>query len=75
MDDDVEAARIYRCDGKAGQPAIRPGENHDLHMKWDPSQMKSQQKQHTPSKAVTKSRSLGAETQNPGNMMSTHGLL
>ena len=31
VDDDVEAAPIYRCNGKAQQPT-RPHENHDLHM-------------------------------------------
>ena len=35
VDDDVEAAPIYRCDGKAGQPIIRPHENHDLCMKQE----------------------------------------
>ena len=45
VDDDVEAAHIYRCDGKAGQPIIRPHDNHDLHMEWEPTQMESQQKQ------------------------------
>ena len=32
-------------------------------------------KQQAPSKAVTKSGSLDTTTPNPGNMMSTHGLL
>ena len=31
MDDDVEVAPLYRCDGKAKQPT-RPCKNHDLHM-------------------------------------------
>ena len=73
--DDVEAAPIYRSDGKAGQPVLRPLENHDLHMKWEPTPMKSLQKQQAPSKAVPKSGSLNRNTQNPGNAMSTHGLL
>ena len=34
VDDDVEAAPFYRCDGKAKQPA-RLHENHDLYMEWD----------------------------------------
>ena len=38
VDDDVEAASIYRCNGKAGQPIIRPHKNHDLHMEWEPTQ-------------------------------------
>ena len=32
VDDNVEATPIYRCDGKAGQPIVRPHKNHDLHM-------------------------------------------
>ena len=41
VDDNVEAAPIYRCDGKAGQPIVRPHENHDLHIEWEPTQMES----------------------------------
>ena len=41
VDDNVEAAPIYRCDGKAGQPIVRPHENHDLHMEWAPTQMEN----------------------------------
>ena len=75
VDDDVEAATIYRSNVKAGQPILRPHENHDLHMKWEPTWTESQQKQQTQSKAVPKSGSLDRSTQNPGNAMSTHGLL
>ena len=75
MDDDVEAAPIYRSDNKAGQPILRPCKNHDLHMKWEPTWTDSQQKQQAQLKAVPKSRSLDRSTQNPGNAMSTHGLL
>ena len=75
MDDDVEAALIYRGDGKAGQPVIRPCKSHDLHMKLEPICVESQQKQQTALKAVPKSRSLDTTIQNQGNMMSTHGLL
>ena len=39
VDVDVEAAPIYRCDGKASQPA-RPCENHGLHMEHIPNQCK-----------------------------------
>ena len=56
--DDVKEAPIYRHDGKAGQPIIRPHKNHDLCMKWEPMWMKSWQKQQTQSKAVPTSRSL-----------------
>ena len=44
VDDDVEAAPIYRCDGKASQP-IRPYENHGLHVECIPTWTKSQCKQ------------------------------
>ena len=75
MGDDVEAVLIYRGNGKAGQSIIRPHENHDLHMKWEPTKTESRQKQQAPLKAVPKSRSLDSNTQNPGNAMITHGLL
>ena len=69
MDDDAEAAPIYRGNGKAGQPVVRAHENHDLCMKWEPTQMESQQKQQAPLKAVPKSGLLDTTTQNPGNVM------
>ena len=40
VDDDVEAAPIYRCDGRAEQPK-RPHQNHDLHMEQEPTWMES----------------------------------
>ena len=73
--DDVEAAPINRSDSKAGQPVIRPHENHDLHMRWEPTWMENQKKQQAPLKTVPKSASLDINTQNPVNVMSTHGLL
>ena len=36
VDDDVEAAPIYRCSGKASQP-IGPNKNHGLHMEHIPT--------------------------------------
>ena len=36
VDENVEAAPIYRCDGKAQLPT-RPHENHDLHMEQVPT--------------------------------------
>ena len=57
MDDDVEAVSIYRCDGKAGQPIVRPYKNHDLHMEWEPTWTESQQKQLIQSRAVPASGS------------------
>ena len=44
VDDDVEAAPIYRCNSKALQPT-RPHKNHDLHMECIPTQMESWYKQ------------------------------
>ena len=58
VDDNVEAASIYRCNSKAGQPIVRCHENHVLHMEQEPTQMESQQKQQTQSKAVPTSGSL-----------------
>ena len=66
MDDDVEAAPIYRCDGKAEQPLIRPCENHDLHVEWEPTWRETQQKQQTQYKAVAASRSLDTNTKIQG---------
>ena len=42
--DDVEAAPIYRCDGKA-QPPTRPRKNHGLHIEHIPTWMESWYKQ------------------------------
>ena len=58
VDDDVEATPIYRCDGKAGQPIVRPHENHDLCMEQEPTWTESQQKQQIKSRAVPASGSL-----------------
>ena len=51
MDNNVEAAPFYRCDGKAKQPT-RPCENHDLHMEQEPTWIESQQKQQLQSLGV-----------------------
>ena len=58
VDDNVEAGPIYRYDGKAGQPIVRPCENHVLHMEWEPTWMVSQQKQQIWSKAFPASGSM-----------------
>ena len=58
MDDNVEAAPIYRCNSKAGQPIVRPHENHDLCIEWEPTWTESQQKQQIQSTAVPASISL-----------------
>ena len=57
VDDDVEAAPIYRCDGKAPQPT-RPWGNHGLHMEWVPTWMESQYKQQMQSSVVPAKGSL-----------------
>ena len=43
---------------KAGQPIVRPHENHVLHIEQEPTWMESQQKQLIESKEVPASRSL-----------------
>ena len=40
VDDDVEAAPIYRCNGRAKQPT-KPCKNHGLHMEQVPTWMES----------------------------------
>ena len=57
VDDDVEAAPIYRCNGKASQPT-RPCENHGLHMEHIPTQTESQCKQQMQSVVVPAQGSL-----------------
>ena len=44
VDDDVEAAPICRCDGKASEPT-RPCKNHGLHIECIPTWTESQYKQ------------------------------
>ena len=57
VDDDVEAAPIYRCNTKASQP-IRPHKNHGLYMEHIPTQMESQYKQQMKSLVVPAQGSL-----------------
>ena len=57
VDDDVEAAPIYRCDGKAPQP-IRPHENRGLHIEHIPTWMESQCKHQMQSLVVPAQGSL-----------------
>ena len=57
VDDDVEAAPIYRCDGKAQQPT-RPCKNHGLHMEHTPTWMESEYKQQMQSLVVPAQGSL-----------------
>ena len=58
VDYKVEAAPIYRCNGKAGQPIVRHCENHDLCMEQEPTWTDSQQEKQTQSKGVPASGSL-----------------
>ena len=57
VDDDVEAAPIYRYDGKA-QQSTRPCENHGLHLEHIPTWMESQYKQQMQSLVVPAQGSL-----------------
>ena len=57
VDDDVEAAPIYRCNSKASQPS-RPFENHGLHIEHIPIQMVSWCKQQMQSLVVPAQGSL-----------------
>ena len=51
MDDDVEVAPIYRCDGKV-LPPTTPHENHGLAIEHLPTQTESQCKQQLKSLVV-----------------------
>ena len=66
VDDDVEAAPIYRCDGKVLQPT-RPGENHGLAIECLPTWMGSRCKQQLKSLVVPVHGSLG----NPSKIQGT----
>ena len=57
MDDEVDAAPIYRFDSKARQPIVRPCQNHDMCIEWEPTWIESQQKQQTQAKGVPASGS------------------
>ena len=57
VDDDVEVAPIYRCDGKDPKP-MRPCENHGLAIEHLPTQMESQCKQQSKSLVVPVQGSL-----------------
>ena len=50
VDDNVEAAPIYRCNSRTTQPIVRPHKNHDLHIEQEPTQTESQHKQQPQSK-------------------------
>ena len=57
VDDDVEVAPIYRCNGKDPQP-MRPCENHGLATGYLPTWPESQCKQQSKSLGVPAQESL-----------------
>ena len=61
VDDDVEEAPIYRCNGKALQP-IRPYENHGMHIEHIPTWRESWYKQQMKSLVVPTQGSLANMT-------------
>ena len=66
VDDDTEAAPIYRLDGKASQP-IRPCKNHGLHIEHIPPWTESQYKAADAVIGSSCTRIIGKYDQNPGN--------
>ena len=70
VDDDVEAAPIYRCNGKAQQPR-RPRKYHGLHMEHIPTQMGSRYKQQAQSLVVNAQGSLAITSQIQGTQKCT----
>ena len=58
VDDNVEVAPIYRCEGKAPQPT-RPSENHGLAIEDLPTSTENHCKQQSKSFAVPVQGSLG----------------
>ena len=73
VDDDVEAAPIYKSGGKMENP-VRPCENHDLCMEWEALRLESHCKQSFVSKSFL-SWIIGHQDQNLGNTNRMHGLL
>ena len=70
VDDDVEAAPIYRCDDRAKQ-STRPCENYGLHMEQVPIWMDSQQKQQPQSLVVPACGSLESTSKIQGTQKCT----
>ena len=66
VDDNVEVAPIYRCDGKEPQPT-RPRKNHGLAIEHLPTWLESQCKQQSKSFAVPVQGSLDKSSKNPGD--------
>ena len=70
VDDDVEAASIYRCNGKTSQP-IRPCVNRGMHMEHIPTLMESQSKQQMQSLVVPAQGSLAKMSKIQGTLKCT----
>ena len=62
VDDNVEVAHIYRCDGKESQPT-RPHENHGLAIEHLPTWLESQCQQQVKSLVVPVQGSLENSSQ------------
>ena len=74
VDDDVEAAPIYRCDGKVLSPT-RPHKNHGLAIECLPTWMESWCKQQSKSLVVPVQRSLVNSSRIQGTQKCMHLLL
>ena len=74
MDDDVEVAPIYRCNGKESQPT-RPCENHGLAIEHLPTWLESQCKQQLKSFIVPVQGSLDKSSKIQGTQKCTQFLL
>ena len=70
VDDNVEEAPIYRCEGKASKP-IRPCENHGLAIEHLPTQSESHQKPQLKSFAVPTQGSLAKSSKIQGTQECT----
>ena len=70
VDDNVEVAPIYRCDGKESQPT-RPHENHGLAIKHLPTWPESQCKQQLKSFVVPVQGSLDKSSKIQGTQKCT----
>ena len=75
MDDDVETAHIYRCDGKVGHPIIRPCKNHDLAYGMGTYTDGESMETTNTVKSSSYIWIIGYKFQNPGNTISTYGVL
>ena len=66
VDDDVEVAPIYRCNGKDHQPR-RPHDNHGLAIEHLPTWRESRCKEQLKSLVVPVQGVIGKVIQNPGD--------